>query len=1337
MAASKPPYSEHPLSKEAATRLYNRVSWGIAAALAISVVSLLHVAASKDQQATVYTWVAKWPGWMSEGAKKWTNLRTPGSIEFVVCLILAIVLFTRTAIAGVSPLTKAVRRWSETLAQPDLGVLSQQASDRRFLAPEASDAFFEEREAPLQTLLDLARDDRAYRVVTVHGPSGIGKTRLALAWIEALSEEWRPCLVNGRSSWTQRLHPLAWYRRQWEAGFLQQGQIASLRAKSLTDWRPLRPTAIVLDATEMSDTSWREVEADLATGAEDYLFPVRVLVLSYEQQRFAKGLGDRAAADDETQIALSALSGTAVRSILDRTEAGRRIAVQDAEALLTMTGGVPFLVRMAAHMDDVASSPAEPALPLGRAGGRLQGYATLLLKECGSAALGNEAGVPLLAQHALAIATLAGTLDVDRFELFSLSNLPELIAARFSGHMLRGVEPPLLALAFLHQVDRDGSSATRHRIALRAWQEASAGVARMIRHFWLSVARDNTLAAKINEAGPTLPDPVWFRPYDSLPDDATEAIAIAWFGAMLDVLRSRKLSADDRTGIEARIAQLVLKFNRAADSEILAMWANFLVSQVRERNSNAWTNLEDLYAPQTDPTGIVAQAWAGAAPFAVLMLGDTDPAAAFTLADRVIAADASLVTPLHRARTAAALSFLADKAGRDVLSRATFILAQLDPAARMQSDIGAMECTVAVSAANHYGKAQRWDDLAAQLKSLNDLTGRFPNNQDIQLSLARGADNAAIHYGKAQRWDDLATQLKTLNDLAGRFPDNQGIQLHLGRGAVNAANPYGEAQRWDDLATQLKTLNDLAGRFPDNQDTQLHLAEGAANAANPYGEAQRWDDLATQLKTLNDLAGRFPGNQDIQLPLARGAANAAIHYGKAQRWDDLATQLKTLNDLDRRFPDNHGIQLPLARGVASTTDHYGKAQRWDDLATQLKTLNDLAGRFPDNQDFQFDITGGVANATDRYGEAQHWDDLATQLTVLTDLGRRFPNNQDIQLLLARCTVNAARNYGEAQHWDDLATQLTVLTDLGRRFPNNQDIQLLLARCTVNAARNYGEAQRWDDLATQLTVLTDLDRGFPNNQAIQFDIAGGVANATNAYGEAQRWDDLATQLKTLNDLAGRFPDNQDIQLHLGRGALNAASDYGKAQRWDDLATQLKTLTDLDRRFPDNQDTQLKLAMGTANAASDYGKAQRWDDLATQLKTLNDLAGRFPDNQDIQLPFAKGAANAAIHYGKAQRWDDLATQLKTLNDLAGRFPDNRDTQFWLATGAAAAVISASSPTALRRSTLTVIAGVSLRHPEDLQIQALAHGFGLTASEQITRAVAAAQQAAQAVASQPSCR
>jgi hypothetical protein len=1202
MPTSGRSYSDHPLSSRAAGRMYGFVSWGTAVAVALAFTILINLLAATGKQHETASLLADLQTNIPAFFQKWGQSQTPGSLGFDLYTAVLATLFVRLIIAIIPPVRAPLQRYAEILAAPPFDVLSHRVIGRSYLTPQSGDRFFEEREDELAALLALARDDQPYRVTTVHGPSGIGKTRLALAWIAALRREARRCLPHKRAGWRRFLHPVAWFARRWDAGLLDQAGISSLSVQDLRDWRPLRPAAIVLDATEMQNDKWREIEDGLAHRSDTYLFPVRVLVLAYEAQAFATEYNGRMAQkSNETSIAPRPLSGQAVKMILSYALPGRPIAEQTTDALLAITGGLPFLVRMMAEDPSPFHAVRKGDLqPFSTPSDVLNHYADRLIAGCNGAVFGTEHGVALRADHALAVATLARALKTQPFDNFVSKGLPNTLSQQLHGETLLGLDPPLLALAYLFRISEATNDTTRHAIAKRAWHEAPDGVATMIRHFWLSAARDHKLAeSPVTALTKGLPDPAWFQTYDSLPADAGEAANIAWFSAMLDVLRSSRLGPEDRVTIQARIAPLVANMHQnTAPTDILKAWAEFLASLADDGDITAWLELDALRnASDATRSGVVTGPWERADPTIAYAYASTDPAAALALADRLLSQSEEAATSrevaLIRARTAVALPVLSPDVAPDALERAIAIFTGMDPAVRARTEIAAQECALSVNVAYRYQNAHRWDDMVTWLNRLTGVTERFHDNQHIQNFLATGAVNAVAHYGSAQRWNDMAVWLDTLTDVADRFRDNQDIQLQLARGAVNAALLYGTAQRWDDMVVWLNTLTGVAERFDDNQDIQRLLARGARDAVNDYGSEQRWDDMAVWLNTLTDVAERFGDNQDIQRQLAEGTVNATAHFGRAQRWDDMAACLNTLTGVAERFHDNQDIQRLLAGGALDAANHFGTAQRWDDMAAWLNTLIGVAERFGDNQDIQRQLAEGTVNATAHYGRAQRSDDMAACLNTLTGVAERFHDNQDIQRLLA----------------------------------------------------------------------------------------GGAVNAVSHYGTAQQWDDMAAWLNTLTGVAERFHDNQDIQLRLAMTAVSAVSHYGTAQRWDDMAAWLNTLTGVAERFHDNQDIQHKLATGAVNAVSDYGTAQRWDDMAAWLNTLTGVAERFRDNQDIQLRLARGAAEAV--------WRD------------------------------------SIPRPLRAWALDILAGVARRQLGHLQIQNVAQEFGLTASEQMTRAMEALRQ------------
>jgi hypothetical protein len=87
-----------------------------------------------------------------------------------------------------------------------------------------------------------------------------------------------------------------------------------------------------------------------------------------------------------------------------------------------------------------------------------------------------------------------------------------------------------------------------------------------------------------------------------------------------------------------------------------------------------------------------------------------------------------------------------------------------------------------------------------------------------------------------QRWEDLGAATAELRAVAGRFPDDCEIQLTLAQGAVNAVNGYGRGQRWDELAAAYGELRAVAQHFTDDRrDTAYAGARGAGSRTRRTG----------------------------------------------------------------------------------------------------------------------------------------------------------------------------------------------------------------------------------------------------------------------------------------------------------------------------------------------------------------------------------------------------------------------------------------------------------------------------------------------------------------------
>ena len=70
----------------------------------------------------------------------------------------------------------------------------------------------------------------------------------------------------------------------------------------------------------------------------------------------------------------------------------------------------------------------------------------------------------------------------------------------------------------------------------------------------------------------------------------------------------------------------------------------------------------------------------------------------------------------------------------------------------------------------------------------------------------------------------MGEALSILQEVAGRFPASEEIQLVLARGAFIAVNAYGKHGKLPEMGKAFSILQEAAGRFPASEEIQRLLA---------------------------------------------------------------------------------------------------------------------------------------------------------------------------------------------------------------------------------------------------------------------------------------------------------------------------------------------------------------------------------------------------------------------------------------------------------------------------------------------------------------------------------
>jgi hypothetical protein len=250
----------------------------------------------------------------------------------------------------------SIKEFIAQFADCTLESLQRRPEEYTILSPDEDPESFFDRDGALKSLIEFSESELRYDVAIVRGPSGIGKTRLAVEWLAYLTKKALPGVSSSPEIRSFALRHLSDRARAWDVGFLPSRRSTQLLelTRIIAGWRPLRPTAIVIDTTEGIDIRIvREFEDEMFRASDGFTYPFRMLILSYGPVHLLdEELPRSRHLSSGTDIALGSLSADGIRRILSHHHPQSDFSDGQVQSLLETSGGVPFLVHLMALEPD-------------------------------------------------------------------------------------------------------------------------------------------------------------------------------------------------------------------------------------------------------------------------------------------------------------------------------------------------------------------------------------------------------------------------------------------------------------------------------------------------------------------------------------------------------------------------------------------------------------------------------------------------------------------------------------------------------------------------------------------------------------------------------------------------------------------------------------------------------------------------------------------------------------------------------------------------------------------------------------------------------------------------
>jgi hypothetical protein len=762
----------------------------------------------------------------------------------------------------------------------------------------------------------------------VVGPSGIGKTRLAIEWLEQMRG------------------------RRWDVGVVRTESLESLRG-----WKPRKPTALFVDdARRLWDKRLGELLTYLAEASRPDR-PVRVLVADQSPLAIELALAERREAmaglqaealrvpilPEEDLALLQEQAGSPASSLVAQAAGGRPRAVlimlrspqseTYASALrhwvLQMLPGLiddstPFPLAVGGPL--LLSSLAGP-MPMSRVRAVCGDIDPTLLARFYDEAEASrlEETLPLLEPD-----DLAAALVLELLARFDPQRRAALVAAALSSH-LATMEARLAALSDWQADDWAGAGSDSRQVELLRWLQGEFD----------AFAPDRVESVR-SAARALLGDLGGVQAFDA---------GVALARDLCDLARSRPFDPVMRSLECKAVAAAIRLCGEPGRFDAMASWTDRLIRilPVREKLRD-WSLSLSVIAAVMAAADVCAAAgraqdlkfWKGRLDALTLSLSEAELR---DLRPELAAAYANLLHGLGLNRQFEEME--------DAGNRIRILAAQGATELEMMADT-ALACTHALCV---YGQFGRVPDMKRWMAELTEVarSPRFTSEPEIRLLEARGLSDAMGHFGHLGLFGDLEDCGRALTEIVAIEPFSGDVHFRLreAEGASIAVKYYGEAGDFRALERWGGVLNALAEdpRFEAEPRIRRRQLHGVVSASWSYGLAEKLDELLRWAEIGHSVATdpRFALSAEVQEVASSLAVNLTNRTGAVRRFDEMEKWGRMLVRLSETpdFVDDYDIQNSVAKGAGNVIGRLARGNSSDDaFARWMGFLGRHAQHYP-------------------------------------------------------------------------------------------------------------------------------------------------------------------------------------------------------------------------------------------------------------------------------------------------------------------------------------------------------------------------------------------------------
>ncbi|OSQ29443.1 ATP-binding protein [Thalassospira sp. MCCC 1A03138] len=480
-------------------------------------------------------------------------------------------------------------------------------------------------------------------------------------------------------------------------------------------------------------------------------------------------------------------------------------------------------------------------------------------------------------------------------------------------------------------------------------------------------------------------------------------------------------------------------------------------------------------------------------------------------------------------------------------------------------EIALCEAQGTVNIISYAGKNDDWNRVDAMLARLDILRSQFNDSHEIALSEVKGTVNILGYAAKNGDRNRVEVLLSRLDALRRQFKDDPEIALQEARGKFNIINVAVQKGDWERVDAILTQLDATRSQFNDSHEIALREARATLSIILGAIQNSDWNRADATLARLDILRSQFNDDPQIALCDAQNTFNITIAAVRNDDCDRVQGMLARLDTLRSQFNDDPQIALCDAQNTVNIIDAAVRNDDWNRAEEIMARLDTLRIKFNDHRQIALCEAQSAVNIINSAGENGDWDRAEEMLSRLDALRTQFNDDLEIAVCEAQGTVNIIADAAKNDDWERAEEMLSRLDTLRTQFSDDSQIAECEAQGIVNiiiASQQKSNRDRVEDMVGRIIALRSQ---FKDDPQIAVYEAQSAVNIINSAGENGDWDRAEEMLSRLDALRTQFNEDSQIAVYEALGTVNIINYAANNRDWDRVEAMLLRLDAIASKF----------------------------------------------------------------------------------------------------------------------------------------------------------------------------